>query len=118
MIPSHLRDPVLKVSPSLYTFCIFLRVFIAFLVFFVSFSYKNSTVLLFALSIIAFFVYKQMVNPRSWKNYVRTILFYSAIATLAYRQSTGWERYAGLLILIDVAMGQQTWYITHTYFRK
>lgn len=118
MIPSHLRDPVLKISPSLYTFCIFLRVSLAFLVFFVSFSYKNSIVLLFALSIIAFFVYKQMVNPRSWKNYVRTILLYSAIATLAYRQPAQWERYAGLLILIDVAMGQQTWYIAHTYFRK
>jgi len=115
MIPTHLKDPALKISPSLYTVCILLRISLAFLVFFVMFPYKNTFILFFALSIVAFFLYKQSINPRSWKNYVRTIILYSAIAVLSYLRPPRWEQYVGLLILVDVAMGQQTWYIAKTY---
>ena len=79
------------------------------------FPYKHTIVFFFALSIVAFFLYKQSINPRSWKNYVRTIMLYSVIAVLGYLRPPRWEQYAGVLILVDVAMGQQTWYIAKTY---
>lgn len=116
MIPTRLRDPVLKISPDLYTFCVGLRVFLAWMVWSVVFPSKRETTIIIALMIVGFFVYKLWVNPTSWKNYRRTIIIWSAIVWIAW-SAGGWERWVALLILIDVLMGQQSWYIAKYYLK-
>jgi hypothetical protein len=62
-------------------------------------------------------LYKLKVNPLSWKNYMRAILVWLAIAILsavviatsAVNASTYWI-VVGLLVLLDVFMGQQSKY--------
>lgn len=70
---------------------------------------------LFAVMIIAFFVYKIWYNPHSWKNYWRTIVLWSFMIGVIYSGHTDWNQWVAFLVLLDVVMGQQSWYIAQWY---
>lgn len=111
-IPNPLHDPKLKISPTLYQFCVVLRVCIAFIALFIHFPFKQYVFIIGALFIVGFFIYKLSINSKSWKNYIRTIILWMFVA-LDY--SIGNGHYAGIFILMDVVMGQQSQYIASVY---
>lgn len=114
-IPQRLHDPELKSSRAGYTVCVVLRVCLAFIALFVGFQHKQKIFTLFATMIVAFFVYKQMINPNSWKNYRRAIMLWSFVI-LDMQLNNG--RLSGVFILMDVAMGQQSQYIASHYLKN
>lgn len=111
-IPRELHDPELKSSRAGYTVCVILRIVLAFLALYASFPYKRRIFTGFALAVVGFFVYKQMINPASWKNYRRAILLWFFVA-LDMQLNAG--ALSGVFILVDVAMGQQSQYIASHY---
>lgn len=111
-IPRELHDPTLKSSRAGYTVCVILRIILAFIALYVSFQYKRQIFTGFALAIVAFFVYKQMINPNSWKNYRRAIMMWLFVA---FDMQLNAGALSGVFILMDVAMGQQSQYIASHY---
>jgi len=114
-IPQRLHDPELKSSRAGYTVCVVLRVCLAFIALFVSFPYKREIFTLFAGMIVIFFIYKQTINPNSWKNYRRAIMLWLFVI-LDMQLNNG--RLSGIFILMDVAMGQQSQYIASHYLKN
>ena len=114
-IPRRLHDPELKSSRAGYTFCVVLRVCLAFIAIFVTFPYKRETFITFATMIVIFFIYKQTINPNSWKNYRRAIILWMFVVLDMWKNN---GKFSGIFILMDVAMGQQSQYIASHYLQK
>ena len=120
MIPKRLHDPILTISPSLYSVCIALRVSIAWVIWHMGRGMAmnqsiQTGLTVFAGMIVAFFVYKIWYNPHSWKNYWRTIVLWTFMIGVIKRGQPDWNKWVALLVLLDVVMGQQSWYIAQWY---
>lgn len=99
--------------------CILLRITIGlFLIFYIKNINKLYLIIFFAI-IVVMFSYKFFILPKTWKNYLRTVLVYS-IGLIVLSISLANENIistetaglvSGILLIVDALMGLQTRHI-------
>lgn len=128
-ISDRLVDPTLKASPRLFaTVCIPIRVGLALLLM-VGWPYLTKTRIQLIASLLALTAmglgHKWSVNARSWKNYARPVMLYPLVSGMLFWSAATFDSdpivqqrvgVCGVLLLVDVLMGQQSQYIAKTYF--
>jgi len=108
-VPLRLRDPVLRVDPRYFGICTLSRVIIGLYIL----TNDVQLTYLYAL-VVLFFYYKMTKNPRSWKNYARTMYAYTVCFVIGRKH----PRLCGLLIITDALIGQQSRYEAENYLQS
>lgn len=114
-IPQSLRDPKLRISPSLYTLCCLpIRFILGLCLILFPTHIVTSLSIVISLFAVAGLGYKRFVNPRSWKHYYRSITTYIIVCFMLIIslvcQKTELCAYAGILIIVDALIGKQSQY--------
>lgn len=97
--------------------CLLLRITIGlFLIFYIKHINKLYLIIFFAI-IILMFSYKFFILPKTWKNYLRTVLVYTIgliLISLSSENIISTETaglVSGILVIVDALMGLQTRHI-------
>lgn len=115
-IPERLRDSSLSCTKNntslFFVFCIIIRIVLGILVFYdiipPIYIYILSTF------IIAVFSYKLIFNNKTWKNYLRTIISYILVIMFTILNKYNFN-IGGIIIILDVLLGQQSRFITSNF---
>jgi len=113
MIPEILRDKTTIIKNhtlNTYIFCIILRISIGLLT--ATNKIPVSILQILSIFVIITFLYKFLKIEKIWKNYLRTVLIYAIVLFLITKFNSKYIELAGLLIIFDAIMGQQTY---HTF---
>jgi len=122
-IPFRLKDnnlPGTKNNPVLiYIFCILIRIILGWFIYYN--KIPNFIIFILSAFIILVFSFKFIKFNRNWKNYIRCIITYTLVILFTEFNETNntnnkCYNAAGLLIIIDALMGQQSRFIQSNMF--
>lgn len=130
-IPERLEDQYTSIYKqgkrhTLYTHlgCVILRILLGLLIYFKLGIFKNILflIILFILVIIVFSYKLYITKNKTWKVYIRTLLFYTISLIINILDNYKYKKFnsdsrniSGILIIIDSLMGLQSRHIQNTF---
>ena len=111
-------------TPYTHLFCVILRILLGLIIYFKLGIFKNLLflIILFLIVIIVFSYKLYITKNKTWKVYIRTLLFYSIALIINLLDNYKYKTFnndsknmSGILIAIDAIMGLQSRHIQNNF---